>query len=234
MGYVDSLEPDRLDPLSAAEDWAAATLGHRFTRPDLLTEALTHSTAGRPDYQRLEFLGDRVLGCAVAAWLFEASDEGEGSLARRLAGLVDRDSCAAVGRAFGVEAHVRMDKGAMNAGVHRSDNALADVTEALIGAVFEDAGFAVAAAFVRRAWADRFDARAAAPHDAKSRLQEWAQARGRRLPQYEVVAREGPDHAPRFRVRVGVAGEPPVDAMGASKQEAERNAAAALLDRVAP
>ena len=220
--------------MTGPEDWAATVIGHRFLRPDLLVQALTHASAGRPDYQRLEFLGDRVLGCAVAAWLFEASDEGEGALARRLAGLVDRDSCAAVGRALGLEAHVRMDKGAMNAGVHRSDNALADVTEAIIGAIFEDAGYAAAATFVRRAWADRFDARAAAPHDAKSRLQEWAQARGRKLPAYEVVAREGPDHAPRFRVRVGVTGEPPVDAMGTSKQEAERNAAQALLDRVAP
>ena len=212
--------------------WAASVLGHAFASPALLTQALTHGSAGRPDYQRLEFLGDRVLGCAVAAWLFQNADEPEGALARRLASLVDRDHCADVGRALGVAAHIRMDKGALNANVQHSDNALADVTEALIGAVFMDAGWEAAAAFVERAWGERLTAPRAAPHDAKSALQEWAQARGRKLPAYEVVAREGPDHAPRFRVRVAVTGEVPLEAMGGTKAEAQRNAAAALLARV--
>ncbi len=219
-------------PADAALAWAETTLGHAFADAALLGQALTHSSAGRPDYQRLEFVGDRVLGCAISAWLFAATGEEEGALARRLAALVDRDSCAGVGRELGVAEHIRMDKGAMNAGVHRSDNALADVTEALIGAIFVDAGWNAADAFVQRAWGDRLTARAAAHHDAKSKLQEWAQARGKKLPAYEVVAREGPDHAPRFRIRVVVTGEPPLDAMGASKQEAQMNAAQALLDRV--
>ena len=221
------------DPAQAAAAWAAETLGHAFAAPALLTQALTHGSAGPPDYQRLEFLGDRVLGCAVATWLFMNANEPEGALARRLAALVDRDSCADVGRALGVAQHIRMDKGALNAGVNLSDNALADVTEALIGAVFIDAGWAAAAAFVERAWGERLTAPRTAPHDAKSALQEWAQARGRKLPAYEVVAREGPDHAPRFRVRVTVTAEPPLEAMGSTKAEAQRNAAAALLARVA-
>lgn len=220
-------------PAEAALAWADATLGHRFADAGLLGEALTHASAGRPDYQRLEFLGDRVLGCVIAEWLYAGTGDAEGSLARRYAALVDRDSCAAVGRAIGVDAHVRMDRGAMNAGVHRQDNALADVTEALIGAVFADGGWDAARALVRRFWGERLTTDpAAAVHDPKSRLQEWAQARGRRLPVYEVVEREGPDHLPRFRVRVSVTGEAPLDAMGTSKQEAQMHAAAALLERL--
>lgn len=215
-----------------AQNWAAETLGHAFADPAWLEQALTHSSAGQPSYQRLEFLGDRVLGCVVAAWLFETSAEGEGALAQRQAALVDRDSCADVARALGVPGQVRMDKSAMNAGVHLSDNALADVAEALIGAIYSDAGFAAASAFVHRAWGDRLHIADNAPRDPKSRLQEWSQGRGLKLPAYEVVAREGPDHAPRFRVRVVVTGQEALEAMGASKQEAQRNAAAALLERV--
>lgn len=232
------MEVAAIDPLLAHRDvalseaWSEAVLGHCFADVELLMQALTHSSAGRPDYQRLEFLGDRVLGCAISAWLYAATGEEEGVLARRLAALVDRDSCASIGRELGVAEHIRMDKSAMNAGVHRSDNALADVTEALIGAIFMDAGWGAADAFVQRAWGERLSARAAAHHDPKSKLQEWAQARGKKLPTYEVVAREGPDHAPRFRIRVVVTGETPLEAMGTSKQEAQMHAAQALLDRV--
>ena len=212
--------------------WAADTLGHAFVSDALLEQALTHSSFGQPDYQRLEFLGDRVLGCVMAAWLFEASPEGEGALARRLAGLVDRDSCAEVARTLGVSERFRMDRSAKGAGVHFSDNALADAIEALIGAVFLDGGWAAADGFVRRAWRLRFDPAKIAPHDAKSRLQEWAQGRGLKLPRYDVVEREGPDHAPRFRIRLTVTGQDPLDALGASKQEAQMSAAAAMLARV--
>lgn len=193
-------------------------------------EALTHPSAGQPNYQRLEFVGDRVLALAIAAWLHEGA-EGEGAMARRLAALVDRDSCAAIARALDVEAHVRVDRGARGGGVHKSDNTLADVCEALIGAVFLDAGWDAAAAFVRRAWAGRFAFEGELAHP-KGRLQEWALARGYRLPAYEVVARVGPDHAPRFRVAVHVTGQEPVEAEGSSKHEAERIAAARLLERL--
>lgn len=216
--------------MEEAEAWAADRLGHPFRDPALLAEALTHASAGRPDYQRLEFLGDRVLGCAIAAWLYESLED-EGVMARRLAALVDRDSCAAVARDLGADAYIRVDRGARGAGVHRTDNALADVAEALIGAIFIDGGWAPAQAFVRRAWADRFVAEGGAGHP-KGRLQEWALGRGLRLPAYEVIAREGPDHAPRFRVQVRVTGHEPADALGASKQEAETLAATALLARL--
>lgn len=213
--------------------WAEAVLGHRFADSALLRQALTHSSHAGPSYQRLEFLGDRVLGCAVAAWLYETG-AAEGAMAQRQAALVDRDSCAAVARAVDAAPHILMDKSALNAGVHRSDNALADVIEALIGAVFLDGGWGAAEAMVRRLWADALAAQGEAPRDPKSLLQEWAQGRGLKLPDYEVVAREGPDHAPRFRVRVRVTGQEPMEAMGASKAEAQRHAAAALIARVRP
>ena len=216
--------------MEAADAWAAETLGHAFHNPALLREALTHASAGQPHYQRLEFLGDRVLGCAIAHWLFEGSDD-EGGMARRLAALVDRDSCADVARALGAAEHIRVDRGARQAGVHRTDNTLADVAEALIGAIFLDGGWEAAEAFIRRAWASRFASEGAIGHP-KARLQEWALARGFRLPAYEVVGRDGPDHAPRFRVAVHVTGQQPAEATGASKQEAERLAAAALLERI--
>lgn len=217
-----------------AEAWAATALGHRFADPAWLTQALTHSSYGKPDYERLEFLGDRVLGAVIAAWAFAETGEGEGQMNTRQSGLVDRDSCAAVARAIGVPSRLRMDKAALNAGVHLSDNALADALEALIGAVFVDGGWAAADAAVKKAWGERLDPARTAPRDPKSRLQEWALARGQKLPDYAVVERDGPDHAPRFRVRVSVRGADPVEAMGASKQEAQRNAAAALLQRIAP
>mgnify|MGYP005839528699 CR=1 FL=1 len=212
-------------------DWAQAALGHRFARPALLEEALTHSSAGPPDYERLEFLGDRVLGCVVAAWAVGATADDAGGLNRRQAALVDRTTCAEVARALGVAERLRLDRAARNAQVQHSDNALADAMEALIGAVFLDGGFAAAEAAVRRAWGARLDASAAPARDPKSRLQEWAQARGPRLPDYALVEREGPDHAPRFRVRVSVPGLDPVEATGATKQEAQMNAAAAMLER---
>jgi ribonuclease-3 len=212
-------------------DWAHGALGHRFAQPALLEEALTHSSAGPPDYERLEFLGDRVLGCVIAAWAVGATTDDAGGLNRRQAALVVRSTCAEVARALGVAEQLRMDRAALNAQVQHSDNALADTIEALIGAVFVDGGFAAAEAAVKRAWGQRLDASAAPVRDPKSRLQEWAQARGPRLPDYAVVEREGPDHAPRFRVRVTVSGLDPVEATGATKQEAQMNAAAAMLER---
>lgn len=227
------METARPDAALTLSDWAEQALGHRFARPELLSEALTHSSAGPPDYERLEFLGDRVLGCVVAAWAFAGTPDDAGGLNRRQAALVDRTTCAEVARALGVAERLRMDRAALNAQVHRSDNALADAMEALIGAVFVDGGFEAAERAVRRAWGGRLDPAAPPARDPKSRLQEWAQARSPRLPSYELVEREGPDHAPRFRVRVSVPGLDPVEATGATKQEAQMYAAQAMLERVA-
>lgn len=219
-----------MEALTAAEDWAAERLGHRFASAALLREALTHSSAGQPDYQRLEFVGDRVLALATAAMLQEGPDE-LATMARRLAALVDRNRCAAVARALGAAEHIRVDKGARGARVHQTDNVLADVAESLIGAIYLDGGWEAAQAFVRRAWADQGEAGDAHGHP-KNRLQEWALGRGYKLPAYEVIAREGPDHSPRFRVQLRVTGQDLVEATGATKQEAETAAATALLARL--
>lgn len=211
--------------------WAAERLGHRFARPALLREALTHASAGQPDYQRLEFVGDRVLALAVATQL-HAEEADLATMARRLAALVDRTRCTAVARTLDCATHVRVDRGARTARVHQSDAVLADVCEALIGAIYLDAGWDAAQACVHRIWAGQGDKEADSAGHPKNRLQEWALARGFKLPAYEVVAREGPDHAPRFRVQLSVTGQEAVASIGASKQEAETAAAVAMLLRL--
>lgn len=210
--------------------WAKAMLGHVFADDKLLTSALTHGGGRGRNYERLEFLGDRVLGCIIADWLYREFDEPEGELARRFAALVDKGTCAEVAREAGVSAIIRMDAAARQAGVSRSDNVLGDVCEAIIGALYVDGGLAASERFIRSAWAGFIDRRGA-PKDPKSTLQEWAQARRLPIPVYEIVGREGPDHAPEFRVRVTVRGFAPADATGSSKQDAEKQAAIALLDR---
>ena len=214
-----------------AADWAEQALGHRFRDTRLLTRALTHASAGKPDYERIEFLGDRVLGFVIASWLYaDLADEAEGKLSRRFAELVSRETCAAVAREIGVTTHIVLGTQARGDRAHKSDNVLGDVCEALIGALHLDGGIEVAEAFVRRAWAPHMALDAGAPKHPKSALQEWANARGLRSPAYEVVDRSGPQHAPVFRVRVTVRGREPVEAEGTNKQEAETAAAQAMLD----
>lgn len=214
-------------------DWAEKTLGHRFREEALLRRAMTHGSHGGADYERLEFLGDRVLGCIIAAWLFERfKDDSEGKLAVRFAALVDRSTCAEVGRAIGLPKLVLMDPAARQAGVNRSDNVLGDICEALIGALYVEGGMEAASRFVHAQWEPLLTTRTRAQKDPKSRLQEWAQGKGLPIPVYEVVRREGPDHQPRFIVRVTVRNQPPVEAIGASKQDAEKQAASAMLQEV--
>ncbi len=214
-------------------DWAAVQLGHHFAHPALLLEAVSHTSAGKQNYQRLEFLGDRVLGCVMADILFHKyPGEPEGKLARRFAELVRKEACADVARAIGAADHIRVERAAAQSRVHHSDNILGDVCEALIGALYLDGGLDEAAAFIRKGWKDMVDAPIAAPKDIKSGLQEWAQARGLPLPRYELAGRAGPDHAPMFDVRVMVEGYEPVTASGTSKQEAEKRAATLLFEKV--
>jgi ribonuclease-3 len=210
-------------------------LGHHFADPDLLTEALTHRSAARPparSYERLEFLGDRVLGVVVAEMLFALfADADEGELSRRHTALVRRDALADVAEdldfaPFIVFAPSDAEAGRTNRGI------LADVCEALIGALFLDGGLDPARRFIERAWQPMVDRDEGAQRDAKTRLQEWAQARGRGLPQYEVSNREGPDHAPRFLVTVRLNGEGEASGEGPSKRGAEQEAAAALLKQL--
>ncbi|MBS28410.1 MAG: ribonuclease III [Alphaproteobacteria bacterium] len=205
-------------------------LGHRFSDRTLLEQGLTHASAEAGySYERLEFLGDRVLGLVVAGLLLARfPDEDEGEIGRRFSALVQADTLSEIGGQLGLADHVRAASGVVN------DSILADVVEALIAAIFEDAGMDVAAEFVRRHWELRIDAVTAPPQDPKTALQEWSQARARGLPSYHDIGREGPDHAPRFTVEVHVDGAEPVQATGASKRAAERDAAAIMLSMLDP
>lgn len=213
------------------------TIGYRFKDPDLLERALTHISAlkgqGRiSSYQRLEFLGDHVLGLAVSEMLFAAFPKAEeGELSRRLADLVRRESCAEVARAIDLGASLRLGASEIRAGGRTRIAILADVCESLIGAVFLDGGYQAAKAFVERYWADRMRTPARPLRDPKTVLQEWAQARGLPTPSYREVERTGPHHDPVFRVAVLLPEREPAEGRGRSKRAAEQAAAAALLAR---
>ncbi|MEA3033287.1 MAG: ribonuclease [Sphingomonadales bacterium] len=218
----------------AIKAWLAETLGTTPADAALFERALTHSSHGEENYERLEFLGDRVLGLVVATWLYEVfPDEPEGKLSRRFNALVARETCAEVARELGLAARLRLGKQARDDGAWDSDNVLGDVVEALIGALYLDSGFDAADAFVRRAWADRVSSRDRAPKHPKSALQEWAAANDRKPPEYRLAGRTGPHHAPRFVVEVAIRGVGEASAEGASKQEAETAAAAKLLEQLA-
>ncbi len=214
-------------------EWVEHTLGHRPKDPALFERALTHSSRGEDHYERLEFLGDRVLGLTVASWLYELfPDEPEGKLSRRLNALVSGETCAEVARELGVGERVILGKQARDDGAADSDNVLGDITESLIGALYLEAGLETAAAFIRRAWDDRVDTHDSAPKHPKSRLQEWAAANDRKAPVYQLTSRTGPHHAPTFVVEVSINGIGEASAEGLSKQEAETEAAKALLEKL--
>jgi ribonuclease-3 len=211
-----------------------ARIGYRFTDAALIEEALTHVSAGegRLSYQRLEFLGDRVLGLIVSAMLFDAFPEAqEGELAKRLAALVRKETCADIAREWDLGAHLHLGEGEMRSGAARRDALLGDACEALIGAVYRDGGLGAAERLVRAHWQARMHAPSSVPKDAKTTLQETVQARGLPVPAYRDVARKGPDHAPEFEVAVLVEGHPEATGRGASKRAAERAAAEAWLRR---
>jgi len=216
----------------------AEALGHRFAKPELLAEAMTHPSltergAAGHGYERLEFLGDRVLGLVVAEWLLERfPDEPEGSLAKRHTALVQADALAGVAEEIGLGHWLRLSPGEQGGGGRTKPAILADACEAAIGALFLDGGLDAARAFIRRRWTGRIDAATAPPQDPKTGLQEWALARGLPLPTYETLSREGPDHSPVFHVRVTVRGQEPAAASGTSKRTAEKAAAAILLKRL--
>lgn len=212
-----------------------AILGHTFNRPELLREAMTHRSAahgrGRPHMsnERLEFIGDRVLGLSMAEWLAERFPrEQEGELGRRLAYLVSQPVLASVAETIGLAGVLSVSPGEAKAGVAKKATVLADALEAALGALYLDAGLEVARAFVRRAWSDKMDATAEPPKDAKTSLQEWAQKRGNDLPRYEITGRSGPPHAPEFTVTV-TAGTMTGSGTAGSKRAAEQLAAQALL-----
>lgn len=213
--------------------WVERALGRRPQDVALFTRALTHGSRGDDHYQRLEFLGDRVLGVAMATWLYELfPEEPEGKLSRRFNTLVSRETCAEIGRELGVGREVILGKQARDDGAADSDNVLGDVVEALIGALYLEAGLDKAAAFVRRAWSDRLNRADQAPQHPKSALQEWAAAHNKRPPVYQLKGRSGPHHAPRFIVDVEIKGVGTASAEGLSKQEAETAAAQTLLEKL--
>lgn len=214
-------------------DWAETALGHRFSDAALLERALTHPSFGSANYQRLEFLGDRVLGLVIASWLYQDFADDEGKLTRRVTELVSGETCAVIARRIGVGEHVRVDAPARAGGVKQSSHVLGDICEALIAALWLDGGWAAADGFVRKNWAPEVEARATAPKHPKSALQEWTAEHRVGVPRYEVVERSGPHHQSRFKVRVSVHGVEPAEAEGSSKQEAERLAAQFLLQRIA-
>jgi ribonuclease-3 len=230
---------------SEASRCAEAILGHRFASQKLLREALTHRSAahGRPasgrgrqkggaSNERLEFVGDRVLGLLMAEWLAERFPrEQEGELGRRLAELVSQPVLAAIGEACGLPAVLAVAPGESRAGVRRRATVLADAMEAALGAVFLDGGIEPARRFVRTAWEAAMTAQAAPPKDAKTALQEWGQARGHELPCYQVASREGPPHSPVFVVTVAVAGKTGSGTAG-TKRAAEQAAASDLLGKL--
>ncbi len=213
-----------------------AALGHRFRDPSLLIQALTHASAAASrglSNERLEFLGDRVLGLAVASLLLDSfPDEDEGRIAYRFSALVMSPTLARVAHEIGLAAHVRLSENEQAAGGRDNPTLLANCCEAVIAAVFLDGGLEPAQAFVRRHWRPLMDEAAAPPKDAKTTLQEWAQAQGLPLPGYRVAGQSGPGHAPVFRVEVAVAGRPAAQAEGPSKRAAEQAAAALMLRRL--
>ncbi|MBH1999044.1 MAG: ribonuclease III [Sphingomonadaceae bacterium] len=221
-------------PRPDTEGWLKKLIGRAPHAPDRFAQALTHGSAKPDNYERLEFLGDRILGLIVAEWVYERfTGEPEGKLSRRFNALVSGETCAEIARGAGVATHLVLGKQARDDGAADSDNVLGDVMEALIGALYLEAGLDEARNLVRRLWADRVDTQTAAPRHPKSALQEWAAANRRKPPEYELKDRSGPHHALRFTVTVTIKGAGEASATGGSKQEAETAAAKALLDLLA-
>ena len=219
--------------MSALDNWLAGMFGQPPKDSAPFQRALTHGSQAAENYERLEFLGDRVLGLVIARWLFERfPDEPEGKMSRRYNALVARETCAEVGRDWGVPKLVRLGKQAREDGAQLSDNVVGDVVEALLGAVFLDGGLEAAERLIRASWAGYLDEQKKAPQHPKSLLQEVAAARGLKAPVYELLGQFGRHHAPTFRVKVTVKGAGETEAEGASKQEAETAAAAALLEKI--
>lgn len=218
------------------------TLGHSFVRPELLEEALTHSSAvsgpngggGGSDYERLEFLGDRVLNLVIAQHLLKRfPEEKVGQLARRHAALVREEALADVARRAGIVEFIRMSAGEDLSGGRGNPAIAADCCEAVIAALYQDGGMPAAERFIAKYWATLLAQTPRPPKDPKTALQEWAQSRGLPLPVYATVAQSGPDHDPTFTVRVQVKDHPAASATGRSKRLAEQIAAQFLLAMIA-
>ena len=210
-------------------------LGHDFAQPDLLIQAITHPSFGGQgrNNQRLEFLGDRVLGLVMANALFDRLDDAsEGTLAPQFNALVRKEACAEIARALDLGPCLRMGRSEMQSGGRRKDAILADAMEAIIAALYLDAGFATAQKIVLGLWSDLLDrAEHVDARDAKTLLQEWAQARAMQPPTYLEISRSGPDHAPIFEIEAKLENGATARAHAASKRQAQQMAAKELLER---
>jgi ribonuclease-3 len=226
-----------LAPITSAIDALSGRLGYQFRDKRLLEEALTHRSAidrRHADFaygnERLEFLGDRVLGLVVAEMLQEHfPKEDEGALAKRHAALVRAEMLVEIAGELQLGEALRISDSERASGGAAKPTILADACEALLGALYKDGGLDAAAAFIRRHWTSRLEAARRPPDDPKTSLQEWAQSRGLPLPSYRELGRRGPDHAPLFAIEVAVNGHPPTSGEGRTKREAERMAAERLL-----
>ncbi len=225
---------------AAAQDLAGLQdiLGHRFEKPQILIQALTHSSSTRDRLdanERLQFLGDRVLGLVLAGLVLEAfPGEKEGEIAYRFSALARSESLTRVAEGIGLAPHIELSPGEEEAGGRQNASILADCCEAVIAALFLDGGLEAAETFIHHHWRPLMDEEPAPPKDAKTMLQEWAQAQGLPLPEYKVTEEQGPAHAPRFTVEVTVHEKKPASGRGPSKRAAEQAAAEALLALIDP
>jgi ribonuclease-3 len=240
----DAAVPKKKRGKAGAKAAAAATaalearIGHKFADPLLLATAFTHVSALKParsrgeSYQRLEFLGDHVLGLIVSDMLYRAfpnADEGE--LSKRLADLVRKESCADVAKSLGLVDDIKLGQVGASASAKLRKSVLGDICEALIGAIFLDGGYQAAAQFVERNWLERMRKPRRPLRDPKTVLQEWAQSKGMPTPVYREVERTGPHHDPQFRVAVELPGLAPAEGLGGSKRAAEKVAASVMIER---
>lgn len=211
--------------------WLASLLPETPTDRELYYRALTHGSTGQPDYQRLEFLGDRILGLVIADMLYHRyKEEAEGRLSHRLNALVSGATCADIARQIDLPPYLRLGKQARDDGAQQSDNVLGDVMEAIIGAHYLDHGLDAARKLIEQLWGPLLETANGAPKHPKSELQEWCAAHGRKVPEYVISKKEGPPHAMRFEITVTVKGFAPVTASANSKQAAETAAALAFLE----
>ena len=207
---------------------------YKFDDIHWLERALTHSSTNDPyNYQRLEFLGDRVLGLVIAGALFlEFKGENEGGLAKRHTALVQGSTCAIIGQTINISDYIIFSESERLAGGGSNENIIGDVMESLLGAIYIDGGYDAVQKVILKLWGDNIKTLEQAPQDPKTELQEWVQARGLELPAYEVVDRKGPDHAPVFMIELKVDGQKTVSAEGASRRQSEKNAACLMLKQV--
>ena len=228
---MNTTEPNQLD--AETRQWLES-VGFAPKMDIFWIEALTHGSADTGvNYERLEFLGDRVLGLSIAAWLFELLGAGEGRMSQRLNALVSGENCARIAQRIGLSKHILMGKQAREDGGTESTNILGDVMEALLGASFIECGFDATRDIVRELWAEDVEAGRGEIKHPKSALQEWAAGNRRAPPKYEVVDRSGPDHAATFTIRVSIHKVGEAQATASNKQEAEKRAAKAFIEQFA-